>query len=140
MITQLHNNFDLKIASIPGSINTVEQMIEKVRNENNIPENEYANMLVAVTEAVTNAIYHGNQSDPNKWVKINCEIKPEGNLVFVVEDEGKGFDYYNLPDPTAPENLEKSCGRGVFLMKHLADQVIFSETGNVVELSFKLNS
>jgi serine/threonine-protein kinase RsbW len=57
--------------------------------------------------------------------------------MFIISDEGTGFDYYNLPDPTAPENLEKETGRGVFLMKELADQVIFSENGRVVEMYFK---
>lgn len=138
MIAQLNNNFDLQIISRPDSINIVEQLIDKIRDQNNIAENDYANMLVAITEAVTNAILHGNSSDPQKKVKIKCELKPEGLVVFTVSDEGNGFNYYNLPDPTAPENLEKACGRGIFLMKHLADQVIFSELGNEVELQFKL--
>jgi serine/threonine-protein kinase RsbW len=56
---------------------------------------------------------------------------------FTISDEGHGFDYLNLPDPTDPENIEKPSGRGVFLMKHLADQIIFSENGRVVELYFR---
>ena len=56
---------------------------------------------------------------------------------FIISDEGHGFDYLNLPDPTDPENIEKPSGRGVFLMKHLADQIIFSENGRVVELYFR---
>ena len=61
-------------------------------------------------------------------------------IKFRVEDEGKGFDFHNLPDPTSPENLEKPGGRGIFLMKHLADEVDFSEQGKVVELSFYINT
>ena len=87
---------------------------------------------------MTNAIYHGNKSDPNKKVSIQYQLK-NNNLSFVVADEGPGFDYYNLPDPTAPENLEKECGRGIFLMKHLTDQLIFADNGRVVELNFKIS-
>jgi serine/threonine-protein kinase RsbW len=93
-------------------------------------------MLVAVTEAVNNAMQHGNKYDPDKKVNIAYEVDSE-QIAFTISDEGHGFDYLNLPDPTDPENLEKPTGRGVFLMKHLADQIIFSENGRVVELYFK---
>jgi serine/threonine-protein kinase RsbW len=94
-------------------------------------------MLVALTEAVTNCIYHGNKSVAEKKVTIICQHSPH-QISFTVSDEGSGFDYYNLPDPTAPENIEKSCGRGVFLMKNLTDQLIFSNNGSTVELTFRL--
>ena len=81
---------------------------------------------------------HGNKSDPKKKVSVSCIHSPH-SIVFTIADEGPGFDYYNLPDPTSPENLEKECGRGIFLMKHLTDQLIFSENGRVVELNFKLS-
>ena len=61
-------------------------------------------------------------------------------IKFVVKDEGKGFNYEQLPDPTSPENLEKPGGRGIFLMKHLSDEVQFKENGRVVELSFYMNA
>jgi serine/threonine-protein kinase RsbW len=61
-------------------------------------------------------------------------------IKFIVKDEGRGFNYENLPDPTAPENLEKIGGRGIFLMKHLSDEVQFKEQGRIVELSFYMNS
>ena len=82
-----------------------------------------------------NAIKHGNQNITSKNVSISLLLN-ESQLKFRIEDEGKGFDYHNLPDPTAPENIEKPGGRGIFLMKHLADEVIFSENGSVVELIF----
>jgi serine/threonine-protein kinase RsbW len=127
----------IELRSDSDSLSVVEHMIEDVRNKYNISEDVFGNMLVAITEAVTNAIYHGNKSDPNKKVNISCSHS-QHNIVFTIADEGKGFDYYNLPDPTSPENLEKECGRGIFLMKHLTDQLIFSENGRVVELNFKL--
>ncbi len=129
----------LNIVSQPQSINIIEKVIDDMKNEFDIHEDSYGNILVAVTEAVNNAIMHGNQSDPSKNVKVAYEVDGD-RIVFTISDEGKGFDYYNLPDPTAPENLEKPTGRGVFLMKHLADQVIFSENGRVVELYFKTHN
>ena len=62
----------------------------------------------------------------------------ENLLTFTVSDQGEGFDFSDLPDPTLPENLEKPQGRGIFLMNNLADSVVFEDPGNTVEISFKL--
>lgn len=136
MIEQIQSP-KLLIYSKPDNLNLVEALIEEVKEEHKISEDSYGNMLVAVTEAVNNAIYHGNGADPSKKIGINVEVKGE-RIAFIIADEGKGFDYYNLPDPTAPENIDKPNGRGVFLMKHLADQLIFSNNGSIVELHFKI--
>lgn len=129
----------LQIVSQPQSINIIEKVIDDLKNEYNIHEDSYGNILVAVTEAVNNAIIHGNACDPSKQVKVSYEVDGD-RIMFTIIDEGSGFDYYNLPDPTAPENIEKPTGRGVFLMKHLADQVIFSDNGKMVELYFKTHN
>lgn len=126
----------MQIASQPESINLVEKLIDELKSDYNIHEECYGNMLVAVTEAVNNAMQHGNRYDAGKKVTIAYEVEPE-QITFTITDEGTGFDYLNLPDPTDPENLEKPTGRGVFLMKHLADQIIFADRGRVVELYFK---
>ena len=74
-----------------------------------------------------------------KEVELSYHISDnKKNIVFKIKDEGNGFDYNNLPDPTAPENIENLGGRGVFLMKQLADMVIFENNGAIVELSFRL--
>jgi serine/threonine-protein kinase RsbW len=91
--------------------------------------------MISVTESVNNAIKHGNQNDNSKNVSITLSLD-ESQITFRVEDEGAGFDYEDLPDPTAPENIEKPGGRGIFLMKHLADEVVFSESGSIVDLIF----
>ena len=135
--TKFSNTID--IVSQPQSINIIEKVIDDLKNEYDIHEDSYGNILVAVTEAVNNAIVHGNGSDPAKQVRVTYEVEGD-RIVFTVVDQGHGFDYYNLPDPTAPENLEKPTGRGVFLMKHLADQVIFSDNGRSVELYFKTHN
>ena len=91
--------------------------------------------MIAVTESVNNAIRHGNDLQNNKNVLLTLQLK-DNIIIFTVRDEGKGFDFENLPDPTAPENLDKPGGRGIFLMRHLADEVKFRDEGRVVELSF----
>ena len=136
-VTKANNT--MQIVSQPESINIIEKVIDDIRTEFDVKEECYGNMLVAVTEAVNNAIQHGNKYDPKKMVNVTYEIDHD-RISFVISDEGTGFDYYNLPDPTSPENLEKLTGRGVFLMKHLADQIIFSEEGKVVELYFNMNN
>ena len=128
----------IEVPSQSESLSIVERMIEEVRDIYTVSEDTFGNMLVAITEAVTNAIHHGNKGDSSKKVRIQYGCV-HNTLTFTITDEGPGFDFYNLPDPTAPENLEKECGRGIFLMKHLADQLIFSDGGRVVELNFKLN-
>jgi serine/threonine-protein kinase RsbW len=129
----------MELNSQPESLSAVEKIVEEIKSKFNVNEDSYGNMLVAVTEAVSNAIYHGNRLDPKKKIVLSYQHN-DGSLSFTITDQGPGFDYYNLPDPTAPENLEKECGRGIFLMKHLSDQVIFSENGRVVELFFKIQS
>jgi serine/threonine-protein kinase RsbW len=73
--------------------------------------------------------------DSSKSVTVHFTVA-ENNLRFTIEDEGPGFDYDNLPEPTAPENIEKPHGRGVFLMKKLADHCAFEDNGRVVILDF----
>ena len=95
--------------------------------------------MIALTEAVTNAIQHGNKYDPEK--NINLQFIPnQKELVFTIKDQGTGFDFNNLPDPTEPNNIEKPHGRGIYLMKHLADKVEFSDSGRSVELNFAISA
>ena len=136
MMNTEKQTFNLQIVSQPESINLVEKLIDDIKAEYNIHEECYGNMLVAVTEAVNNAMQHGNKYDPDLKVNIAYEVDSD-QIGFTVSDEGPGFDFMNIPDPTDPENLERPTGRGVFLMKHLADQIIFSDNGKVVELYFK---
>ena len=118
------------------NIYLVEKLVDNVCEELKIPEDNYGNILIALTEAVNNAIHHGNKLDANKKTSVACG-QDENKLKFRIEDEGVGFDFDNLPDPTDPENIEKPNGRGIFLMKNLADEVSFEENGRVVELTFE---
>lgn len=119
------------------SLLKVEEVVDKVCAEYGVPEDAYGNVLIAVTEALNNAIIHGNGGLRQKNVELVVREDSQA-VVFEVKDEGAGFDYANLPDPTAPENLEKPNGRGVFLMRSLADEVEFFDNGSRVELRFKL--
>lgn len=128
----------LKIESSAENLRLVERLIEDVCEIYNVSEDNFGNILIAVTEAVNNAIAHGNKNNPTKSVQIGFENQ-ERKITFSVSDEGSGFDFNGLPDPTDPKNIDKINGRGVFLMKHLADKVEFNNNGKEVLLTFVLN-
>lgn len=134
---QLEDKNILIIESLPEKITLIEPFFEYFRTEYHISDEIYGNILVAVTEAVNNAILHGNKEDGNKSVSINVK-KSKNVFICCILDEGEGFDFNNVPDPTSPENIESAGGRGVFLMKNLSDLVIFSNKGSAVEIQFKL--
>lgn len=125
----------IQIPSLPENIRVVESFIDNIRDKYRIQENMYGNIMVAVTEAVNNAIIHGNQSDKDKNVELSL-ILENTSITFKIEDQGIGFDYDNLPDPTAPENIEKEGGRGIFLIKNLCDNLNFTNEGKTLEMSF----
>ncbi|MDZ7288434.1 MAG: ATP-binding protein [candidate division KSB1 bacterium] len=94
---------------------------------------EEINIRIALVEALTNAMEHGNGFDPNKSVKVEANffaLKAE----IKITDEGKGFNHRKLPNPTAPENLYKPRGRGIYMMYRLMDEVHFNRKGNSVRL------
>ena len=124
--------------TIPSDVNklpVVETLIDSVCQSIGVHEDVYGNVLIAVTEAVNNAILHGNKNDVSLNVGLNVFDAPV-SFCFNVADAGNGFDYDSLPDPTAPENIEKENGRGVFLMRNLADEVVYNESGNQVFVYF----
>lgn len=95
------------------------------------------NVELVLGEAINNALTHGNKGDINKQIQVHISIHNQ-TLVLTVRDEGVGFNFNAIPDPTLIENREKLTGRGVFLMKSLADLVLFEENGSKVEIHFKL--
>jgi len=125
----------IQIPSISENIRIVESFIDNVKEKFNVDDDLYGNIMVAITESVNNAMKHGNKLDKTKNVILSATCD-ENSLIIRVEDQGEGFDYDNLPDPTAPENLDKVGGRGVFLMKHLSDEVRFEDEGRVSEMVF----
>jgi serine/threonine-protein kinase RsbW len=133
------NSISIQVPSLSENIRMIESFIDNAKERFHLDDDIYGNIMIAVTEAVNNAIKHGNSNDKAKNVLLSLSLE-DSLIKFVVKDEGTGFDYNNLPDPTSPENLEKPGGRGIFLMKHLSDEVKFKDRGRVVELSFYMNS
>ncbi|MEO6524921.1 MAG: ATP-binding protein [Mucilaginibacter sp.] len=129
--------FTLQLSSEMESLTALEKLIEDLADKYQISEDTFANMMTCLNEAFINAIVHGNKLDVKKKVFINAEVDAR-RIIWTIKDEGAGFDYNNLPDPTAPENLENLTGRGVFIVKQLADQCIFNGIGNELELHFKI--
>jgi serine/threonine-protein kinase RsbW len=132
------DSIQIQIPSIQENIRIVESFIDNAKDRFNLDDDIYGNIMIAVTESVNNAIIHGNQSIKSKNVNLRLTFE-ESSIRFLVEDEGTGFDYDNLPDPTSPENISKPGGRGIFLMKNLCDEVSFSSEGNEVEMTFYLS-
>jgi serine/threonine-protein kinase RsbW len=139
VINKKMNTISIQIPSIVENIRMIESFIDNAKERFHLDEDLYGNIMIAVTEAVNNAIRHGNAGNSSKNVFLSLTLN-DNLLKFVVKDEGPGFNYDSLPDPTSPENLEKPGGRGIFLMKHLSDQVEFHENGKTVELSFYMNN
>jgi serine/threonine-protein kinase RsbW len=125
----------LKLPSDFNALVDVENLIDRVCTDLGIQEEAYGNVLIAVTEAVNNAVNHGNKLNNNLFVDVSVGDHSE-QFCFNIVDEGQGFDYDNLPDPTAPENILKENGRGIFLMKNLADEIVFDKNGSSVFIYF----
>lgn len=128
---------DLQITSEVQNLRLVEKLIDELQLQLDLSDESYGNVLVATMEATNNAIVHGNKCDPNKLVNLKIE-KQQDELLVNISDQGEGFDPKSVPDPTAPENIEKISGRGIFLMERLSDEISYSDQGRIVELKFKV--
>jgi len=132
--------FEMKLSSSPREITKVEKFLMDANGKLHLDDGTMYRLLVAVTEAVNNAILHGNESDPSKFVVV-C-INANRTMVMIrVEDEGPGFDASDIPNPLDQENLLKEHGRGVFLIQSLVDKVEFSKTdsGSAITMTVDLN-
>lgn len=105
------------------------QLLEELRYE----ERDVFGIRLALEEALVNAIKHGNQMDPNKTVRITCRAAVD-KVRIEIEDQGEGFQPGDVPDPTADENLERPCGRGIMLMRAFMSSIAFNASGNCVIL------
>ncbi len=126
----------LTLASDLCSVREVERLLQQIIEQYDISPDKYGDMLISLTEAVTNAICHGNRHDKRKCVRLTYSYH-QGEIHFQVMDEGQGFDYESLPDPTTVDHLMEVGGRGVFLMKQLSDRFSFKNNGSTVEMCFK---
>lgn len=127
----------MTLASTRGEIPRVKKFADQLNKSAPLDKDRLNDLVLALSEAVTNAVVHGNGEDESKKVFLRGWV--EGNFVYAsVKDQGEGFDPDALPDPTKDQNLLKEGGRGVFLMRQYADRVTFSEGGSKVTLAFKL--
>jgi len=129
----------IKIISSINRFCEIEGFLNSLFLQYNFSRKLYCKIYISVTEAVNNAIQHGNKNDINKFIVINF-FAEDGKFIFNIEDEGVGFDFNNLPDPTLIDNIRNESGRGIFFMKKYADTVIFRNNGSCVQLIFFMNS
>jgi serine/threonine-protein kinase RsbW len=127
----------LYIESKVESLHAIEKLVDDVSAELSFSNEVYGNVLIAALEAANNAIVHGNKLNPDKKVYVSV-FQLENELHWIVKDQGPGFDFTSVPDPTAPENIENISGRGIFLMEKLSDKIKFEENGTRVEMIFNL--
>jgi serine/threonine-protein kinase RsbW len=132
--------YEMVCRSNQKEISHMEKFLKKVSMHLHIDDGMMHRLLVSCTEAVNNAIVHGNKCDPDKKVVIRCVVNKK-TLTISVKDEGKGFDSESLQDPRDEKNLLKENGRGVFLMRSLMDKVKFKrlKTGSVAVMQVKLH-
>jgi len=117
------------------TVNSAEETASKIASEAGFDEEEVMKIGMAVREAAVNAVLHGNAYDPGKKVTVNFERNTQ-DLVITIRDQGKGLDLSKIPDPLAPENLLKTSGRGIFLIRSFMDEVEInpSKTGTEIKL------
>jgi serine/threonine-protein kinase RsbW len=123
----------VSIPSDPCEARRVQEEIEQALKLQQFSEKEIFGIRLALEEALINAIKHGNQMDHGKKVHIAYHVRAD-RFEIEITDEGLGFDPEDVPDPTAPENLERSCGRGLMLMRHYMCEVNYSRRGNTVSM------
>lgn len=133
---------ELQLHSVPENINLLEPFIKKVCEHYTLTDEQIGDITLVLTEAVNNSIHHGNECHPEKKVIVLSDLKHDV-ITFTIQDEGKGFDPSLLPDPTAPENIAKPNGRGVYLMREFANEVSVRQTesgcGCQVVVQFKIS-
>lgn len=127
------------LPSDPKHVDQVEPFVDHVADQFRLSPDKHGNLLVSLTEAVTNAMLHGNRCDRSKLVSISLH-RHRNSLEVRVSDQGPGFDPGQVPDPTCPEFLDKCGGRGLFLMRQLSDDCRFSRNGSTVALRFNLDN
>jgi serine/threonine-protein kinase RsbW len=127
----------LVISSQLSNINIVREFLQEFYLEFNLRRDSFNQVFLGISEAVNNAILHGNKLDPGKIVYVRKNL--DGNQFLVeVEDEGEGFCESELIDPTLPESLKLEYGRGIYIIRQLADELAFKEDGRKVIIQFTL--
>lgn len=119
----------------------LEPFIDELKQWADINDEDTSRIMLTLSEAVNNAIMHGNDENPGKQVVVISSLDEENRILTIsVEDEGKGFDMEEIPDPLKEENLLNEGGRGVYLIKKYADDLQFSKGGSKATITFQLDS
>ncbi len=126
------------IGSDASEARRIQEEIEAALKAHHFSEHDIFSIRLAVEEALVNAIKHGNRMDRSKKVQISYHVHPD-HFEVCISDEGTGFDPEEVPDPTAEENLERPCGRGLMLMRHYMSEVSFTTPGNAVLMRKRRN-
>jgi serine/threonine-protein kinase RsbW len=129
------NRLSYTLDSTLETVNNAEETAGRMATEAGFDEEEIMKISMAVREAAVNAVLHGNAYDPNKKVSLDFE-RTDKDLVIVIRDQGKGLDEAKIPDPLAPDNLMKTSGRGIFLIRSFMDVVEIhpSQTGTELKM------
>ncbi len=130
--------YRITLRSSPRSIKRVEGYLQRISSAVELDEIQMHKLMVSLTEAVNNAILHGNKSRADKKVSVRCEVVP-GWLLFEIKDEGKGFRPDHVRNPLKEENLHRESGRGIFLMRTLMDKVEFEHLSSGMQVRLWLN-
>jgi serine/threonine-protein kinase RsbW len=125
----------IKIISSINRFCEIEGFLNSLFSQYNLSRKLYCKIYISVSEAVNNAIQHGNKNNIEKYVFVRF-FENENSFIFHIEDEGVGFEFNNLQDPTIINNLRNESGRGIFFMKKYADSIIFKNNGTCVQLIF----
>ncbi len=130
-----------KYASDPQLLPEIEKFFIKVFKGEELPEERYNALILALSEASSNAIKHGNKSDSSKAIEIEIEIDEE-KIDVKIKDEGEGFDPSAIPNPTDPENILKESGRGLFIINSFVDELNyeFLPEGTITHLRMYRNN
>lgn len=129
------SRLELSIESDLKSVSKVERFVEKLQEVFGLSKEMYGNVALSVLEATNNAILHGNKENLLKKVKL-VAIRNTRKIIVTVEDEGEGFDFSVIPDPTTQEGIRKESGRGVYLISKLTDELLFDKNGAKVVMVF----
>ncbi|MCU0239937.1 MAG: ATP-binding protein [Pyrinomonadaceae bacterium] len=133
VIQNLHEKIEFELPSAISTMNAILDYLLKRVEKLGVINPEQSNLFIALDEAFVNAVKHGNKFDAQKIVKITAEVSAK-EARFTIEDEGEGFDVNAIPDPTNPENLFKTSGRGVMFIYNIMDEVKYNERGNRLEM------
>ncbi|MFW6275231.1 MAG: ATP-binding protein [bacterium] len=127
----------LKIRSDKTELKRVEFFLMEIFLQNKLPLQSFNKVLLCVSEAVVNSIDHGNRNDQEKKVNVELKSFTRKRMVIQISDEGAGFNYRNLSNPTYADNIKKETGRGIHIIATLSDEIEFMDKGNCVR--FKVN-